>query len=236
MKLHILFFGTACALTGALVTHLAHVRSLPVCAAGRCQRVPGDMNGDEQLDIADAIHLLSYLFVPGSDPPADCPPCPPEIPSGSCALNETRSAGDFSLTLLWWRESLISVDGPYVGGEYYTFTAKPGRKFAIIAFRFRNEANGPRETPYLAGSVVTDKGHVFPCWSPPVGIHSDEYQPRPSTEDEVESLIGFSAGFVDLFPGEESPVGVLVFEVSDDDTPQTASLSEVDDPIVLTCP
>ena len=124
-----------------------------------------------------------------------------------------------SLTLLEWRESDVAVDGPYAGGDYYVFTARPGMKFVVLVFQFQNNWVRPQETPYLSeGEVLTDKGYFYTAWKPPVGIHSEEYTPREATEEEVEALVGNSGGFEELLP-EEVVVGRIVFEVPVDEMP-----------------
>jgi hypothetical protein len=139
----------------------------------------------------------------------------------------------FSLTFLWWKESPIAVDGPYFENDYYTFTARPDTKFVILAFRFRNDWKSPLETPSLSGTVITDKGYEFPEWSPLLGVHSEEYGPRPSTQEELEALPGDAAAYEELFPEQESGQGVLVFEVPVDRSPMSVQLSYLDRPVML---
>jgi hypothetical protein len=139
----------------------------------------------------------------------------------------------FSLTFLWWKESPIAVDGPYSENDYYTFTARPNTKFVILAFRFRNDWKSPLETPSLSGTVITDKGYEFPEWSPPLGVHSEEYGPRLSTQEELQALPGNAAAYEELFPEQESGQGVLVFEVPVDRSPISVQLSYLDRPVML---
>ncbi|HEC87499.1 MAG TPA: hypothetical protein ENI49_06535 [Thermoplasmatales archaeon] len=134
---------------------------------------------------------------------------------------------NLSLTLLSWKESNIAVDGPYVGDEYYTFTAKPGMKFVILIYKFQNNWIRPQETPYLdAGEIATNKGYIYPIWNPPLGIHSEEYKPRKATPEEIKTLIGDSGGYEDLLP-EESVKGCVVFEIPEDQTTIEASIAYV---------
>ena len=133
---------------------------------------------------------------------------------------------DLSMTLVAWAESDIAVDGPYVGNEFYTFTARPGMKFIILEFEFHNNWVREQETPYFnKGEVRTDKGYFYQVWSPPGGIHSEEYAPRPSTQEEVENL-GGSGAFEDLLP-ERSVRGHVVFEIPEDEEPEEVELSQV---------
>jgi hypothetical protein len=119
---------------------------------------------------------------------------------------------NLSMRLIALKESSIAVDGPYLGGKFYTFTAKPGMKFVILIFEFQNNWVREQYTPYLSeGEVRTDKGYFYPIWSPPGGIHAKEYKPRPSTEEEIRNLIG-SRGYEKLLP-EESIKGCIIFEI-----------------------
>jgi hypothetical protein len=133
---------------------------------------------------------------------------------------------DLSMTLIGWTESDIAVDGPYVGNEFYTFTTGPEMKFIILEFEFHNNWVREQETPHFdKGEVCTDKGYFYQVWSPPVGIHSEEYAPRPSTQEEVENL-GGSGAFENLLP-EESIRGHVVFEIPQGEEPEEVELSQV---------
>jgi hypothetical protein len=168
--------------------------------------------------------------------PMPVPPTPTPVGSykiGDVATITPYADTRFSLTFLWWKESPIAVDGPYSGGDYYTFTARPDMKFVILAFRFRNDWKSPLETPSLAGTVITDRGYEFPAWSPPLGVHSEEYGPRLSTQEELQALPGNAAAYEELLPEQESGQGALVFEVPVDRSPASVQLSYVDRPVLL---
>jgi len=95
---------------------------------------------------------------------------------------EIESGYNLSLTLLSCKESGVAVNGLY-GGAYYTFTAKPGMKFIIVIYRFQNNWIRQQKTPYIdAGEIATDRGYIYPTWSPPAGVWSILYscyhQPR----------------------------------------------------------
>lgn len=123
---------------------------------------------------------------------------------------------EISWTPLWWRESQIAVDGPYSSG-FYTFTARPGMKFVILAYRFVNNGTRSEYTPYLsAGEIITAKGYVYSLWDPPVGIWSEEYSPRKSTPREIDELIGRSGGYEELLPGR-TVMGCTAFEIPEDE-------------------
>jgi hypothetical protein len=136
---------------------------------------------------------------------------------------EVPSFNNLTLTLLSWKESEIAVDGPYASG-YYTFTAKPGMKFVVLFFTFQNNWVRVQETPYIdSGEIFTDKGYIYNLWNPPVGVHSVDYNPRLSTEQEVKELIGSSGAYVNLLQGEVVK-GCVVFEISKDSKPTDAFL------------
>lgn len=131
-----------------------------------------------------------------------------------------------SWTPVWWRESQIVVDGPYSSG-FYTFTARPGMKFVILAYRFRNSGTRSEYTPYLsAGEIITSKGYIYSLWDPPVGIWSEEYSPRKATPREIDELIGDSGSYEDLLPGR-MVVGCTAFEIPEDEQPLEAKLFAV---------
>ena len=121
---------------------------------------------------------------------------------------------NLSVTFLSWAESNIAVAGPYWEEDYYTFTAKPGMKFIIIFFEFKNNGIRAQETPYFnEGEITTvEKGYIYSLWEPPAGVESEEYNPRESTEEEMEKLTGSSGGYEELLP-EESAKGRIVYEI-----------------------
>lgn len=140
-------------------------------------------------------------------------------------VEQVEGTNNLSITFQSWTESNIAVDGPYSGDTYYTFTAKPGMKFVIITYEFKNNGVREQETPYImVGEVATDKGYFYSIWSPPLGVHSEEYNPRESTEEEIEKLIGNSGGYEKLLP-EQSVRGCVVFEITEDLTPVEVDFS-----------
>jgi len=145
-----------------------------------------------------------------------------------CSMGETIPDVEeyISFTPLWWKESKIAVDGPYSSG-FYTFTAKPGMKFVILAYSFKNNGIRPETTPHLsAGEIVTSKGYIYPLWNPPLGIHSKEYSPRESTASEILNLIGSSGGYEKLLP-KGTVKGCAVFEIPYTEKPLEIDLSKV---------
>jgi hypothetical protein len=163
---------------------------------------------------------------------------PPPAPRWSVAqIGDTISEvglgkEGLSMTLIGWAESDIAVKGPYKGSQLYTFTARPGMKFIILGFEFHNNWVREQKTPYFSkGEVRTDKGYFYQVWSPLGGIHSREYAPRPSTQEEVQNL-GGSGAFEDLLP-EKSVRGHIVFEIPKDEEPEEVELSQVPVPIKL---
>ena len=63
-------------------------------------------------------------------------------------------------------------------------------------------------------------------WKPPSGTLSQEYDPRMTTEEELNTLLGDSGGYEELFP-KESTVGRIVFEILEGETPIEASIKWV---------
>jgi len=148
-------------------------------------------------------------------------------------ISEIEGYEGLSVTFLSWVERDIAVEGPYCGDTYYSFNAKPGMKFIIIVFEFKN--NGVREitTPHIdSGEITTDKGYFYSVWSSPNGIYSEEYSPRESYEEEVKMFIGNSGGFEKLLP-EESVKGCVMFEIPEDEVPLKANLEYIPFPIRL---
>lgn len=171
---------------------------------------------------------------------------PTVFPATATPEEETITIGDtvtgvpegfdpssFSMTLLTCVDSEIAVDGAYIDG-YYTFTAQPGMRFVILQYRLTNGGVRQADTPYInAGEVLTaPDGYFYKVWSPPVGVHSEEYAPRPSTEEEVGSLLGDAGGFETLLP-EESVTGRVVFEIPTDAEPVEATLRYVPAKVAL---
>jgi len=135
---------------------------------------------------------------------------------------EVESFHNLSLTITSWIESKIAVYGPYTTG-YYTFTAKPGMKFIILFFSFQNNWIREQTTPYVnSGELFTEVGYIYERWSPP-GAHSEEYDSRRSTEEEVRELVG-DAGAYERLLQEESVEGCVIFEIPQDAEPIEASL------------
>ena len=178
-------------------------------------------------------HTLTKTPVPTAttQPTSTQTPAPTATPRPIARIGDTipevgADNKSLSMTLIAWMESDIAVDGPYQG-EFYTFTARPGMKFVILIFEFRNNWVREQYTPYLsAGELLTDKGYFYRIWSPPLGIHSTEYKPRPSTEETVKDLVGSSGGFERLLP-EESVRGCIVFEIPQEQKPVEAKIEEV---------
>jgi hypothetical protein len=142
------------------------------------------------------------------------------------AVAEAAGNRSLSLTLLSWKQSLEVVNGPYVSG-YYTFTAKSGMKFVVLTYVFKNNWTREQSTPYLdSGEVQTDKGYYYRRWSPPAGVLSTEYGPRPSSAQELQEFVGDSGGFETLLPEEEIR-GQIVFEIPEGAVPVEATISQV---------
>jgi hypothetical protein len=149
---------------------------------------------------------------------------------GEIKIGEIVKLGKFNLTItfLWWKESKIAVFGPYSGKAYYTFTAKPGMKFIILAYKIQNNWIREQTTPYLeAGEILTaPKGYYYKVFTPPVGIHSHEYKPREAKDEEISTLIGDPGAYKTILP-EEFVVGRVVFEIPEDAWPIEAKIAHL---------
>ena len=137
---------------------------------------------------------------------------------------------NLSLIPLSWKKSNIAVKGPYFEGEYYTFTAKPGRKFVILIYKFQNNWIRPQETPTPSADkiceIVTDRGYIYPIWNL-FGIEEYKaYKSRIATNEEVDILVGDFGDCKNLLP-EESVKGCAVFEIPEDQTAIEASIPYV---------
>ena len=134
---------------------------------------------------------------------------------------------DLNLTLLSWQESDWVVNGPYISG-YYTFFAPPGMRFVNVRYRFTNVGVRELSTPYLNEGelVVAPQGYYYKVWSPRVGIHTEEYNPRPSTVDEISTVGGDTGAFVTLLPGQ-STTGSLTFEIPEATVPVEAQIVQL---------
>jgi hypothetical protein len=116
------------------------------------------------------------------------------------------------------------VEGPFIGETYYTCTAKPGMKFVIIFFEFKNNGVREQETPYInEGEISTSKGYFYSIWSAGFAHDNKEYNRRESTNEEIEKLTGNSGGFSKLLP-EQSVKGCVVFEIPENLIPTEAKL------------
>ena len=136
------------------------------------------------------------LPTPTASPSPTVTVSPTPAPTSLARIGDTvalESNPELDLTLLSWRESKESVNGPYISG-YYTFTALPGMKFVILYYRFTNTGIREQRTPYLSdGEILTDpERFYYKIWSPIGGANSTEYDPRQATEAEVGSLGGDS--------------------------------------------
>ena len=143
-------------------------------------------------------------------------------------IPELKGYDNLSVTFLSWAESNIAIEGPYMGDTYYTCTVKPGMKFIIIFFEFKNNGIRAQETPYFnEGEITTaEKGYIYEMWSTGFSHDEEEYNRRESTEEEVEALIGNSGAYEKLLQ-EESVRGCVIFEIPKDLTPTEANINHM---------
>lgn len=149
----------------------------------------------------------------------------------------TNAYTSLSMKLLKWRRSTTAINGPYNPDTYYKFTVSKKSNqqmiFYILTYRLTNTGNREISTPHIVvGEVKTNKGRFYKAWSPPVGIHSKEYNPKQTTLKEAQRQDSTSAAYKKLLP-EQSIVGSIVFEVPQTETPVSVELVRVDMPILL---
>ena len=121
---------------------------------------------------------------------------------------------DLSLTPISWTESNINVVLMSSPGDYYTYSARPGKKFIILFFIIKNNWIRPQRS-YVGShnaEVATDKGYIYP------GFRIVGRQRRRSTENEIEAL---ACPFKELLPGESSR-DCFVFEIPEVERPVEA--------------
>lgn len=144
--------------------------------------------------------------------------------------------GETLVTFLGWEESEIAVKGPYIEGLHYTFTAKPGMKFIVISFEYTNIGIRPQHPECLHnGEVTTNIGHIYSAWEPPLGVHSEEYNPRIATEQELETVGTPESCFEELMQ-EETRLDRIAFEIPEVNEPITANIFGLPYNIVFTAP
>jgi hypothetical protein len=125
-------------------------------------------------------------------------------------------------------ESNIAVGGGFTDGTF-TCTAKPGMKFEIIFFEFKNNGKSVVKTPYIGSSldkenkIIVNYGDKYDLWSNGWAHLDEEYNRREATSDEINKLIGNNGGFESLYP-EESINGSLAFEIPSNQTSKEIQL------------
>lgn len=64
------------------------LREIPLKAANQGAAIAGDVNGDGRLDIGDPVYLLTFLFLPGGEPPVACAVEPDDVAERVEALEQ----------------------------------------------------------------------------------------------------------------------------------------------------
>ncbi|MFP3908575.1 MAG: hypothetical protein ACLFVX_01825 [Archaeoglobaceae archaeon] len=130
-------------------------------------------------------------------------------------ISEIAGTSEVSLTPIGWRQS--DIVAYHYEGSNYTFTAKPGMKFVILAYRLHNNWKEEQRIPFLdAGELATDEGKVYDIWKP-----SQEYISRKTEEKALDS-----GTYEILLPGETIN-GQVVFEVSENEMLVYVSISNI---------
>jgi hypothetical protein len=162
-----------------------------------------------------------------------------EVPS--MAIFNIAGFNKLLLTFTSCLESNIAVEGGFTNGDF-TCTAKPGMKFEVIFFEFKNNGNNQLETPGIGALfdktkdiMKTDNGSEFPMWSTGWAHLDEEYNRRESTNDEIEKFIGSKAQLVNLSPGD-SAKGSIVFEIPFESKPKSITVQINDSPYDIEVP
>lgn len=111
----------------------------------------------------------------------------------------------------------------YSGG-YYLFERIQGRKFVIVSVSITNIGKTEHYSPDFYASINTSERYRFIEWSPPHGVHSEEYNPKRATEDEIE-MYGCHHEWGKLYPGE-SVSDDYVFEIPEGTEPLCLHISK----------
>jgi len=145
-------------------------------------------------------------------------------------FGETIEKHNISMKLLWGRSSETVVYRPWLD-EYFTYTAKPGKKFVIVAFEFKNEGIREEGTPHItSGEILTDEGYIYSDWSmPDLPSEKEAYKERKATKEEINKRLT-GVGWTHLMQGETTK-GRIVFEIPEDAEPVEAKLKKLIRPI-----
>ncbi|MBI4332446.1 MAG: hypothetical protein HY673_14330 [Chloroflexi bacterium] len=166
-------------------------------------------------------------------PPPPAPPAPSFLKKGETLPAVAAKSGRRSLdfTFLWWNAGDRAVSP--VLGRNYTFVARPGMKFIIVSYRFKNAFNVEEETPDInAGTMLTlPRGYAYELWMTP--SPSDAlYRVHESLPGEVAVLGATTGGSVKLLPGQTAD-GRVIFEMPAEMSPVEASLSRIPERITF---
>jgi len=116
MRTRTFVIGILCASLASLATHIAERKILPALAAGYYE-IAGDVNGDGNLTIGDAIYLLNHMFA-GGPAPAECAPCA----GGVLATGHTQCYGAGGAPIDCGSASYPGQDGFYRAGAAHSYT------------------------------------------------------------------------------------------------------------------
>jgi len=103
-----------------LIVHLLHPADAQEGQA--YYAVPGDVNGDGGLNIADPIYLLNYIFAVGP-PPTWCEPCPSPI----FTTGQTRCFDETGVEIPCDSPDYPGMDGFYQNGIWPSYTVNDDR-------------------------------------------------------------------------------------------------------------
>ena len=143
---------------------------------------------------------------------------------------DVKEYDNLTITFKSCLESNIAVEGEFINGTF-TCTAKPGLKFEILFFEFKNNGNITQETPSIGFALlgdkdflITDTGDSYPVWELGVKHNEKEYNRRESTPEEINKFLG-DAGGIENLPPEASVKGCIIFEIPNTEIPVEAKLT-----------
>lgn len=110
-------------------------------------------------------------------------------------------------------------------GTYYVFVARPGTKFVVVSYLFKNDSTVQQQTPGVNSGEVTTKpnGYVYKLWAVPTGPEIDQYRPNLALGRDIAETGASSGGDAKLLPGE-SVEGRAIFEMPSEMIPVDVTL------------
>ncbi len=179
--------------------------------------------------------IKSHLILNDPSPSATVTPSSPLPPvSRGQTVAEMPETGTthVSFTFLHWRSSDRAVVAAQ--GSHVTYFARPGMKFIVLSYRFKNNGATEQVTPDIdAGRIVTrPKGNAHMLWEVPKGTELKDYRPAETMIADV-SVLGDGNGAGVRLVADQEVDGRVVFEIPVDAVPFDAVLALVPARLVL---